>query len=1054
MPKKSQQLAKLSRPRLYEALPRERLFALLDEKRRHPVIWIAGPPGAGKTTLACSYLEDRGLRGLWYHVDAGDNDLSTFFFYLTEAARSFPSSQPLPLLTPEYRPDLRGFARRYFRALFSRLPDDAVVVLDNFQDAEQAGFRRLITEAITEVPRHATLLIVSRTEPDAEFSEHLAREAVYVLGWPELKLRFDEARAIAAARDHFDAASFATLFAGSEGWAAGLTLMLESMRRNTGAPGDVEAASADAVFNYFAAQIFDTASAKVRETLVSTSVFSAFSLSFAERISSNPLAGDMLDELCRRQLFTFRRGAAEPRYQYHDLFRKFLLQRMQSMFGADARRQLMQTAANLLAEDGANEEAFPLYVKAGDWPMATDLVFRIAPTLLAQGRSRTLHDWIQVHGDERIQESPWLQYWLGNALMQSDLPKAGECFQKAFECFDAGRDPVGQCLCAAELIRVQYYSYDDFTLFDKWIVVLHELLNAAPAFPDAASEMKVCSALLLALSARQPGHPRLPELLVRTAALLDENIEVNQKVAAGMALFIHYTISNQLPEAQRIIEKVSPLLDDVGVTALNKAYWWLQLGYYHFRRAAVRDADKAWQVADKLTAEHGLRQTDFVGRCFRAFHFAALSDFRSGQAVLEGLEHKVTETRPSTGALFHLAHCLLNLAIGNGADAAHHGGLALASASRVGRPFFDVAWHAHAAAASAMAGEYEVSRALIAEGWRRSEGTRLVSYRSNLLMASAYSQIRQGLLPAAHESIREMLHIGRETGSWHYLRSVPTVKDVVLEEALAAGIEVPFVQMIVRRFDMQPRRPDLETWPWPIKIHTLGEFRVEVDGEALSFSRKVPKKLLALLKAIVAFGGKSVPEKKLVDALWPDEPGDAAHEAFAVSLHRLRKLLIHADAVQLSDGVVALDASRCWVDVWALEQVIAHGESNGAVASTTDRSWQLYRGHFCSEDAEASWALSMRERLRGRFLRHVARVARQLEQVGDLIAAISVYQKGIDTDDLAEELYQGLMRCHMQLGRRAEAMTVYRRLRQTLSVTLGIPPSSQSEQLFRLLVND
>ena len=102
MPKKSQQLAKLSRPRLYDALPRERLFALLDEKRKHPAIWIAGPPGAGKTTLVGSYLEDRKLPGIWYQVDAGDNDLSTFFYYLTEAAKAFASRKPLPLLTPEY----------------------------------------------------------------------------------------------------------------------------------------------------------------------------------------------------------------------------------------------------------------------------------------------------------------------------------------------------------------------------------------------------------------------------------------------------------------------------------------------------------------------------------------------------------------------------------------------------------------------------------------------------------------------------------------------------------------------------------------------------------------------------------------------------------------------------------------------------------------------------------------------------------------------------------------------------------------------------------------
>ena len=91
MPKKLPQLAKLTRPRLHKAVARERLFALLDDAHEHrPAICVVGPPGAGKTTLVASWLDACGIKGIWYQVDPGDADLTTFFYYLGERVRPSP----------------------------------------------------------------------------------------------------------------------------------------------------------------------------------------------------------------------------------------------------------------------------------------------------------------------------------------------------------------------------------------------------------------------------------------------------------------------------------------------------------------------------------------------------------------------------------------------------------------------------------------------------------------------------------------------------------------------------------------------------------------------------------------------------------------------------------------------------------------------------------------------------------------------------------------------------------------------------------------------------
>jgi len=65
-----------------KAVARERLFAKLDGAREHRPGSAWWAPRRRQTTLVASWLDARGIKGIWSQVDPGDADLATFFYYL------------------------------------------------------------------------------------------------------------------------------------------------------------------------------------------------------------------------------------------------------------------------------------------------------------------------------------------------------------------------------------------------------------------------------------------------------------------------------------------------------------------------------------------------------------------------------------------------------------------------------------------------------------------------------------------------------------------------------------------------------------------------------------------------------------------------------------------------------------------------------------------------------------------------------------------------------------------------------------------------------------
>jgi DNA-binding SARP family transcriptional activator len=326
-------------------------------------------------------------------------------------------------------------------------------------------------------------------------------------------------------------------------------------------------------------------------------------------------------------------------------------------------------------------------------------------------------------------------------------------------------------------------------------------------------------------------------------------------------------------------------------------------------------------------------------------------------------------------------------------------------------------------------------------------------------MVEAYAHSSRGAAAQARALLSQALQRGKAEHSAGSFRWLVVGFRRMLALALEAQIEADCARGFIAEFGIIPESSDVEHWPWPIRIETLGGFALKIEGVPVRSARKAQKKPLDLLKALVSQGGHPVNAAKIAEMLWPEAEGDAALDALEVTLRRLRKLLGGDKAITLHDGRLSLNEGLCWVDARAFERTHARADAlltdGGAKVADADleilaqRLLTLYPGHFLAGDDENPWMLAYRQRLASRIFRDLSAIGQLWEERGAPARAELIYRRGVELDAVSEMLYRRLMSVQSQRGDRAGALATYGRCRRMLQMTLGVEPSSETEAAHR-----
>jgi DNA-binding SARP family transcriptional activator len=1051
-------LAKLTRPRSDGLLRRGRLFALLDESRKRPLAWLTAPPGAGKTSLVASYLDARRVPGLWYQLDSGDADPATFFYYLGLAAGESKQAKKsaLPLFTQEHQSDVVGFARRFFRELYVRLPDQAVLVLDNYQDVpESSQLHAALQAALEEVPEGINIVAMSRAAPPVEFARLRAAQRLAAIEWEQLRLTLEETTAIAAAEATLPEDTLRQLFEQTHGWAAGVILMLERLRQTGQVKNLAGSDNLETVFDYFAGQLLSAAPAEQRDMLLRMSYLPRLTAELAQAITGNPEAGRLLGYLSKRNLFIDRRYGEETSYQFHALFRIFLQSQARNTLGAAEHTRLAHSAAALLQTAGQVEDAFPLYVETAAWDAAARLIRKEAPRLVQQGRRQTLRKWISALPFEQVEGDPWLLYWLGLAVFGVDLRRARELFSVAFDRFAAEGHLSGQ-------MRAAYASADSFVPdpvsvigLDPWIDRLAELLARPEAEEDGELLARTWVSYSRALFTRRPIGAQMRQAAERLHALLGEDVNPDTRVYAGSVLLLYHWFDGAASRADAVIGLVDPLLEQSGVQDANRLLYQFFKAYHYSGTMRIAQARG---IIEQFGAAHeesgfGPGQIDFF-RSLALTHIYSREYGPARELLLTKVEPQVARIRVTMRAFqhFHLAICALGL--GDPVEAVARSEAAMQvfdTGTEPGRMFI----------APTLAGVFaatgDAARALeLIEDIARRVGPEPGPWiEGRLKLFEAYARLKSGQDQAAIDCLRRALQLLAGIAYTSWVTFPPRDFFRLFALALEHRIEPDFVRSLIQTHRPPVPDPVPDAWPWPLRIRALGSFEVQIDDKPLDFGSKPPHKLLELLKAIVAMGNEQVGASALADELWSDAEGDAAQKSLEVNLHRLRKLLGRDDAILVRDGKVSLNPETCWTDVRAFRRRLERLESLPAGSDEqggpSDEALALYRGHLLAHEKEQHWLLKPREDLRRAWLGLVRAAGERYERAGDWEAATALYHRALAIDPVAEELYRRLMIALKERGDHAQAASTYRQCREQLAAALGVKPSGETERVYRSL---
>jgi DNA-binding SARP family transcriptional activator len=191
--------------------------------------------------------------------------------------------------------------------------------------------------------------------------------------------------------------------------------------------------------------------------------------------------------------------------------------------------------------------------------------------------------------------------------------------------------------------------------------------------------------------------------------------------------------------------------------------------------------------------------------------------------------------------------------------------------------------------------------------------------------------------------------------------------------------------------------------------------------------------------------------------VWPDVDTSLAVRALNSLVHTLHRTvgagLTRREIILQEGGAYQLNVgSEVGLDVLQFDGLADEGErrdragqADRAIASYAE-AVEIYHGDLCVQNELP--AIMERERLRARYFTLLSRLADHWLGQANYRQALNLAQRLLAGDPCREDAHRVVMRCHVRLGERAQALHQYRLLEQVLRREFDAVPEPTTVELF------